>query len=196
MKKNVLPVFILLILFLSVTCKQKKKDKPDKEKFFPALSFIKSQIAHIDTSLYSIRKLVFVDSIKTDTLFVKREQFRELASDFLLLPDLSDTKYEDRFVEKNSFDTSLNRVILTLEPVEPEKEEIQRQEVLIRPDDAGDKVTSIIIDYLVNNKDSLVQKRLLWQVDKSFLVTTTRQLPGQPETITTYKVIWNETSDE
>ena len=37
---------------------------------------------------------------------------------------------------------------------------------------------------------------MLWQVDKSFQVTTIRQLPGQKETTTTYKVIWSEESDE
>jgi hypothetical protein len=196
MKKNLFLLVIILALLLSGACKQKKKEKRPEDRFFPVLSFIQSQVAHIDTSLYPIRKLVYVDSTRTDTLFIKREQFRELASDFLRLPDLSDSKFEDRYIEKRTFDTTLNRVILILEPVKPEKEEIQRQEVLIRPDNTGDRVTSIIIDYLLNNKDSLVQKRMLWQVDKSFQVIITRQLPGQAEMSTTSKVIWNEENDE
>ena len=196
MKKNLFLLIIISALLLPGACKQKKKEKPAEDRFFPVLSFIRSQVAHIDTSLYPIRKLVYVDSTRTDTLFVKREQFRELASDFLRLPDLSDSKFEDRYIEKKTFDTTLNRVILILEPVKPEKEEIQRQEVLIRPDNTGDRVTSIIIDYLLSSKDSLVQKRMLWQVDKSFQVITTRQLPGQAETITASKVIWNEENDE
>jgi hypothetical protein len=63
---------------------------------------------------------------------------------------------------------------------------------LIRPDPGGDKITSIIINSVNNSKDSSVQKRMLWQVDQSFQVITTRQLPGQPETISTIKVVWNE----
>ena len=33
---------------------------------------------------------------------------------------------------------------------------------------------------------------MLWKVDESFQVTTTKQLAGQPETTSTIKVIWNE----
>ena len=85
------------------------------------------------------------------------------------------------------FDETFNRVILTYLPVNPDKEEIQRQEVLIKPDPSGDKVTNIIIDNVINNQDSSVQKNMLWQIDKSFQVTTIRQLPGQPETTSTYQ---------
>jgi hypothetical protein len=193
MKKIWLLLFIPIALFSLFACKQKKKPKPENERFFPVLSFIKSQVAQVDTSLYSIRKITYIDSIRADTVYYPREQFRELAKDFLNIPDLGDSKYEDRFIEENTFDETLNRIILSYEPVNPEKEELQRQEVLIRPDPAGeDKVTNIIIDRLINTKDSLVQKKMLWQVDKSFQVTTIKQLPGQPETNSTFRVIWNE----
>jgi len=195
MKKIWPLLFISLALFSPIACKQKKKPKPENERFFPVLSFIKSQVAQVDTSLYAIRKITFIDSVRADTAYYPREQFRELAKDFLNIPDLADSKYEDRFTEKNTFDETMNRVILTCEPVNPVKEELQRQEVLIRPDPSGDKVTSIIIERLVNTKDSLVQKRMLWQVDKSFQVTTIKQLPGQPETSSTFRVIWNEDNE-
>lgn len=192
MKKIGLPLLSLLIL-LSCSCKNSKKDKRDDEtQIFPVLSFIKSQVAHVDTSLYTIRKVVYVDSTRSDTSFFNRDQFRELASEFLHLPDLADPKYKGRFTEKRSFDETLNRALFIVEPLNADKEEIQRQEVLIRPDPPNDQVTSIIIDYFVNNRDSSVQKRMLWQVDRSFQVSTTRQLPGKPETTSTYKVIWND----
>jgi hypothetical protein len=181
---------ISAIFLLSLTqCKEKETSK---EKFFPVLSFIQSQVADIDTSLYPIRKLVYVDSLRTDTIYMPREQFREAAKDFLSVPDLSAGKYAERYTEEKMFDETLNRVVLTYTPVKPQKEEIQRQEVLIRPDASGDKITNIIINHFVNTKDSSVDKRLLWQVDQSFQVTTTKQTKGQPEAISTVKVIWNE----
>ena len=94
------------------------------------------------------------------------------------------------------FDETLNSVLLTYIPVKPEKELIQRQEVLIRPDPSGDKITNIIINLSVDTKDSSVQKRMLWKVDNSFQVVTTRRLAGQPETIVTEKVIWGENEEE
>jgi len=196
MKKISLLVPVFLVLFLLISCKQKKKEKSAKERFFPVLSFIKSQVAHVDTSLFSIRKVIYVDSTKTDTTYYRREQFSSLATDFLNLPDIADPKYADRFKEEKLFDETLNKVIITYQPISPEKEEIQREEVLIHPDPSGDKITSIIIDYFINNKDSSVQKRMLWQVDRSFQVNTARQLQGQPEINSTYKVIWNEEDDE
>ena len=183
--KSVPAILVLLLVF---SCKQ----KDDREKFFPVLSFIKSQVADIDTSLYSIRKLVYIDSLRTDTFYIHRENFREEAKDFLSIPDLSALKYRDRYTEEKGFDETMNRVVLTYIPLKPEKEEIQRQEVLIKQDPSGDKVTNIIINSVVNTKDSAVQKRLLWKIDESFLVVTTKQLAGQPETTSAIKVIWSE----
>ena len=189
--KNIVRFYIpALFLLIFISCRQ--KEKINKEKFFPVLSFIQSQVADIDTSLYSIRKLVIMDSLRTDTIFIAREQFRQEAADFLTIPDLSSEKYEDRYAEEKQFDETMNRVMLTYTPLKPEKEEIQKQEVLIKPDPAGDRITNIIINRMLNTKDSSVQKRLLWKVDESFQVITIKQLNGQPETTSTVKVVWGE----
>ena len=167
-------------------------EKENKDPFFPVLSYIKSQVADIDTSLYSIRKLVYVDSLRTDTIFLHRENFRKEAKDFLSVPDISAPAYRKRFVEEKLFDETLNRVLLTYTPLNPDKEEIQRQEVLIKPDPSGDKVTNIIINSVINSRDSSVQKKLLWKVGESFQTTITKQLAGQPEKTSIVRVIWNE----
>lgn len=178
-------------LILSVSaCGHSKQN--NKEKFFPVLSFIQSQVAHVDTSLYSIRKIVYADSLKSDTIYIPREVFRKEAHDFLTIPDLAASQYADRYTEVKDFDETINRVLIVYTPVKPEKEEIQRQEVLIKPDPSGDRVTNIIINSIVNTRDSLIEKRMLWKVDESFQVTVIRQLAGQPETVSTYKVIWGE----
>jgi hypothetical protein len=188
--KKWLSVLSIAIIIIAPSCKNKKTD-PEK-KFVSAVSYFNNQVADVDTSLYSIIRLDFVDSIRTDTTYVRREAFREQAKDFLELPDISGSKYIDDYTESTRFDDMLNSVVITYTPKQLEKAVIQRQEILIKPDPSGDKVKSIIIDYLVNSKDSIVQKRMLWQVDRSFQVTTIRQLPGQEETISTKKVIWNE----
>lgn len=187
----------LLLLSLSAilgftSCKEEEK-KADGKEFFPVLSYLNSQVSAVDTSLYSIIRLDYVDSARIDTTYIPREQFRQVAAEFLAIPDLSSRKFRDRYTEKEQYDELTDRVILSYNPIDPSKEEIQSQEVLIKPDAAaGDKVTSIIINRLNNSRDSIVQKRLLWQVDESFQVVVMKQLPGQPETITRYKVSWNE----
>ena len=190
MKINFLFSIFTILSLLFNSCKPKEKDS--KEKFFPVLSFIQGQVAEIDTSLYSIRKFSTVDGLPADTIYIHREQFREAAKDFLSIPDLSSSKYEDRYIEDKQFDETMNRVILTYTSLKPEKEEIQRQEVLIKPDPTGDKITNIIINRIVITKDSSMQKRLFWKVDESFQVITIKQLNGQLETSSTVKVMWGE----
>jgi hypothetical protein len=169
-----------------------KKDKVPKEKFFPVLSFLKSQVKDIDTSLYAIKKLIPLDSLHTDTVYIPREKFREEAHDFLSIPDLALPEYANRYKEEKQMDETLGRVMLIYTPINPEKEIIQRQAVWIKQDPSEDKITNIIINSVVNSKDSLVEKEMLWKVGESFLVRATRQLPGQPETNSTVKVVWNE----
>src|SRR5689334_1712556 len=109
--------FAILFLFFVFSCKQKQKDKtPGAEPFFPVLSYIKSQVAHVDTSLYSIIKIAGSDSIQTDTTYIKREEFRGLAKDFLEIPDLADTKYKDLYTEENFYDEGMNKVFITYRP--------------------------------------------------------------------------------
>jgi hypothetical protein len=184
-------VLFLPCIFAMPSCKSKKKE-PEK-KFVSVLSLIKKQVAHVDTSLYSIVKITNTDSLPADTTFIPREEFREAAKDFLTIPDLSDEKVAKRFKEQTMFDETMKRAIITYTPEDPGKEEIQKQEFLVTPNIAtGDKVNNIIIDRVISNRDSFMQKNMLWQMDKSFQVVTILQKPGKPETTTTLKVIWND----
>ncbi len=192
--RKLLPVgFVLgLAVLFAWGCNNEDREPETKEKFFPAIPYIRSQVAKVDTSLYSIMRIVFVDSTHNDTTYLRREQFKDAASEFLALPDLTAADYKGRFKEENTFDETLGRVMIIYTPLNSKNETIQRQEVLIKPDTPEDKVTSIFINTNQSNKDSSIEKKLLWKVDESFQVTTIKQYPGKPETTSTYKVSWNE----
>jgi hypothetical protein len=183
----------ILLLFI-ISCKEEKKKEEPKSnaKFFPVIPYIKSQVAHVDTSLYSIRVVTPIDSLRNDTTYIRREQFADAARDFLSLPDISKPDYADRYTETDAFDETISRAQLLYTPIKVSDDLIKSQQVTIKPDPSGDKVVSIYITTSINTKDSLVEKKLLWLVDQSFQVTTIRQLMGQPEVTTTYKVVWNE----
>lgn len=185
-----LSLYALLACLILLSCKTKKAG-PEK-KYVSITSIIRNQVAAVDTSLYSIKRLDIIDSNRTDTAFIHREQFRTLARDFLELPDIASREMQDNFSEDTRFDEQMNTVVITYQPLKAANSVIQREEILITPNPGGDKIKSIIIDYLVNNRDSIVQKRMLWQVDRSFQVTTIKQAAGQDETIRTMKVVWNE----
>ena len=184
-------LFWLLVILAFYSCKTKKK-----EIFFPVLSFIKSQVAHVDTSLYPIKKIIWLDSIQMDPIYVKREEFRNLAKDFLEIPDLTDKKFRTLYTEEKFYDAGLNQVIFSYIPKKPDVVLIRRQEVLITPDPSGDKIKNIIIDLFIAGKDSSVQKKMLWRVDQSFQVATIVQKNDQAESTSILKVAWNEKEDE
>ena len=189
---------LLACVFFIIACGHKKPTGETKDSKFPILPFIKTQVAHVDTSLFAILQLNYIDSNRVDTFYHRREEFRKLAADFLDLPDLTDKSYIGRYKEEVIYDEMLGRVIIVSLPVNPDKEIIQRQELIVTPDLSGgeSKINNIIIDYLLNSKDSSVEKKMLWQADKSFQVTTIKQLPGKPETTNTTKIIWNEPGDQ
>ncbi len=183
------------ILFFSfgILAGCKKKNKKPERNYTSTLSLIKEQVAHMDTSLYPIMRIEYIDSLERDTVFIPREEFAAAAKDFLDIPDLADKKVAQRFKEEILYDAMINRVVITYTPEDPAAEEIQKQELLVTPAESPeDKVTKIIINRSVSNRDSSVQKNMLWQMGRYFQVTTTRQLPGKPETTTTIRVTWNE----
>jgi hypothetical protein len=184
------PFYLLLIgALLILSCKNKKTNPQDESSFFPVLSFIKSQVAHVDTSVYRIIKVVKTDSTY-DTTYLKREEFREAAKDFLSIPDISSDELKDDYTETKLFIQDLDQVALSYMPKKPDKE-ITRQEVMIKPDGDGDKVQSIFINRINNSKKGSVHKILFWEVDKQFKIVTLTQLPDQPEKTETVEVIWN-----
>ena len=186
--------FILLFGALFVgSCNDKKENKNEKN-FFPVLSFIKSQVAHVDTSVFRIIKIVKKDST-ADTSYLKREEFREAAKDFLTIPDISSEDLKDEYTETELFVEDLDQVALNYMPKEPNKE-ITRQEVMIKAGPDGDKVQSIFINRVNNNKSGSIQKILFWEVDKQFRVITLTQLPDSPETKETVEVKWNDFSSQ
>src|SRR5678815_3971900 len=85
MKKRSVSAVLLLAIFFYCSCKQKKNDA------FPAIDFIKGQVADVDTSVYRILKLVSLTDSTYDTTYVKREDFKILAKDFLETQNISKT---------------------------------------------------------------------------------------------------------
>ena len=187
--------FLWYLLLLTLSCKQKPKE--EEKKFISVLSLIEKQVAHIDTSLYAITRVVYSDSLHSDTAYIRREDFRSVAKEFLDIPDLSEKKVAKQYMEETRYDELLNRVIITYKPINSDDGEIKKQEIQVTPDLAtGDKVNNIIINRVINNRDGFLQKDMLWQIDKSFQVVTTTRQPGQPEKITTTKVTWNEDNNQ
>jgi hypothetical protein len=180
-------VSLSLLLF---ACNNEEENANEGSDFFPVISFLKSQVAHVDTSLYRIIKITTVGD-RSDTTYIRREDFRKEASDFLSIPDITKKRLRKDYKETEMYDESLGAVILSYMPTE-EDAEIRRQEVVIKPNPEGDKVTSIFIDQLTEKGKATVRKNMLWMVDRRFQVVTIGQNPDGTEKIEKLQVVWND----
>jgi hypothetical protein len=186
MKGNcILTLFFTILLYAS--CKEKKND------VFPALDFIKGQIANVDTSLYSIIKLTPVTDSSYDTTYVKREDFKNLAKDFLETPDIS-KKFGGKYTEERMMNNELGLAVFIATPKDKNLE-VQRQEVRILPGPPNDKVVSIYIEKFKTGSDSSVIKRMTWYADKKFQIVTIIQGKDNNEKTSIMEVIWNDKKD-
>lgn len=190
--KKMLPAAYLFAMAAIISCNQQKEEKG--KGFISVVSLIRAEVEHVDSSLYSIVKTVTYDSLRTDTFYIPREAFKNEAKDFLDIPDLSDKKVAKRYKDDSPiYDESLGRVIFRYVPVDPVKEEVKSQEFLATPvPGANAKINNVIIIREISNRDSFLQKKMLWQMNRNFQIVTTSQKPGKPEVITVTRVSWNE----
>src|SRR5436190_2992696 len=185
------PQFPLKVLLCSAffyfSCKQKKND------VFPVLDFIKAQVANVDTSVYSIIKLVPKTDSTYDTTYVKREEFKQLAKDFLETPDISKT-FGGKYTEERMMNNDLGLAVFIATPKDQDLE-VRRQEVRIEPDPPNDKIKSIYIEKMKNDKDSSVTKRMTWYADRKFQIVTITQEPNGEEKTSVMEVVWNQENE-
>ncbi|MFM8711317.1 MAG: hypothetical protein ACKOC7_08565 [Sphingomonadales bacterium] len=180
------------LLLLLLAC---KSSKDPSQHFISIPSLVEAQVAHVDSSLYSITRYDYrgTDTIPFDTIYISREEFRKEAAAFLSLPDLSLPRYAKRFTEESRYDELLERVIISYLPIDAKNEEMQKEELQVSPSVAtGDKVTTLLASKAINDRNGLRQEELIWLIDKSFTIVRTTQLPGQPAELITTKVSWNE----
>ncbi|RYZ24355.1 MAG: hypothetical protein EOO16_01315 [Chitinophagaceae bacterium] len=185
--------WLLLALPLSVLSCKEKEESPDESGTFPVLSFIKSQVRDVDTSLYTISKIVTFEN-RSDTTPLHRSQFRQEAQPFLSLPDITSRKWKDDYTETKLYDESLKRVVLFYTAKDPEAP-IQREQVLIDPDKGtSGEVSTIIVDLYEEKNGGSFHKNLMWEVNHQFMITESLPGPGGSERIRRTRVVWNDFS--
>ena len=186
-------VLLLVLFMLSVAaCKNKKSETGDASGFFSVVSYLQSQARHIDTSLYSITQVRSMQGAR-DTAYLRREDFKAAAQDFLSLPDIASKEFREKYTETKLYDEVLKKVVLSYQPKDrKDVEQITREDVIIEPgDEKGDQVQTIYIETVVNNDDSTVQKKMTWNVNKNFQVIKLVDKKDQPEAVLTTDVTWS-----
>lgn len=180
-----IPVFLLL------ACGDKKDEGTvDNSAFLPVASILRGQIKDVDTSLYNIMKIETKNDVP-ETTYIKREDFKKYAADFLALPDLTQKKWKGDYDEANFYDATLESFIHSY-TAKDEDLETRKQEVLTNQSPDGQlHIKTIMAETYEEEKGVTIRKNMIWHVDRRFQILTTRQKKNGPEEVEKLQVIWN-----
>jgi|GEM_PF-1022791 len=190
--KNFLIISALTIIFFTA-CKEKKdpvKEKePKEDRPISALSIIKGQLNHLDTSIYEVKKFETTNNV-TDSAYLKQDEIRKFAQPFLSLPEIADEGYYEKYTEDKLIDIEQNTLNIT-SIAKSDTAEIQKQIVIVSLSPTeNSKVQSIFIDRYIAKGDSTIEQKLFWVLDSYFSIRNIIEKENQPEKILTTKVTW------
>ena len=185
--KNYLIILALLTILFSA-CKEKKEVK--QEPPISALSIIKGQIKKLDSSMYAFTRYDKTD-LKSDTTYLQREEVSKHAEPFLTLSDIADKKNYEKYTEEKLIDAQTDKLSIISTLKENENSEVLKQIMIIDVADVSSaKVESIYIDRNITSKDSIIEQKLFWQIDKFFTINTAIIKENQPDKTHFIKVAW------
>src|SRR4051812_43018387 len=91
MRQLMLPLTGIALISV-LACRHERND------VFPAIDFIKSQVAAVDSSVDPILELRHLTDSTYDTVYLKRDDFNRLAREFTEAPDIS-KKFGGKYTE-------------------------------------------------------------------------------------------------
>lgn len=191
MKKQFV-IFASAITLLAACGNQQATEEASSDgAFFPVVSYLRGQVSHIDSSLYTLIQLNKSGN-GADTVYIAREDFKSITQPFTSLPDITAGKLKNKYTESRLYDETLDRFIITYTPKSHDEElEILRQDVVITPNTGdGDKVESIYIERQQSSDDSTVQQKMSWEVDNGFTIRSIIQKEAAPERLQNLEVLW------
>lgn len=161
----------------------------DVKEYFPVLDFIRSEIRFVDSLPIGIMKYTTQDG-KTDSGYIKLDEFHQLAQEFLP-SDLNKEAFESNFSETSFFDNT-TQYSSFLYASTRKNSNVSRIDVLVKPENVVyNKVKSIYMEKFSENADSAVIKKLYWKAGQNFQINTEIRTPKQEVATRQIKVVWN-----
>jgi hypothetical protein len=181
---------ILCFLFL-LGCKTKKKNaEVPADQFFPVPTYIKGELARLDTSLASFYKIEMAEG-RSDTVPIRNTEVRRYAADFANLPDISSPELKDDYQVTQAYDDILGSYVFMFTTTEDHP--VRREDVVLdtEPNPEGkNNIQSIFVERWENKEDTAIRKNMLWNAGKNFQITTITEASGTQKT-KRLQVVWN-----
>lgn len=154
--------------------------------FFPVADFLRTEISYVDSLPVGIKKYHIVGK-RTDSSYIKIEEFHRLASEFIT-PELDDSAMQKYYMESSFFDRSDNSATFFYKARDPSTV-IQRVDVVTTKGDVYDEVKSIYIEKRDTLTGKTINKRIFWKPKRNFqIVTIGSAAKGKADVV---KVVWD-----
>ena len=148
----------------------------------------KVQIRYVDSTPLAILKCETIGK-KTDSTFLRPDEFNRLAAEFLP-PEINADNLEKNFTENSFGDKTTGYLSFTYSPRD-KSQPLRRVDVVVSPGEGLDKVKSIYLEKVDKQSDTLMVRKMYWQAGHSFLVITSLQPSGRSPEVRQLKVVWN-----
>lgn len=164
---------------------------PDKEiTYLPVKDLIREDIRRVDSFAAGI--LLKHEAAKKDSSYIKLDQFKKLAEQFLL-PELDSSHFVQQY-SMESFMDETSEMINFIYPAKSDTATLRKVVVYIRPSLSVDKVNRIYMEKEFKEGNDFVQQKLTWVIEKYFYILTIRH-PQQGEPVSSVeRVIWDPQS--
>lgn len=163
----------------------------DKEiSYLPVGDLIREDIRKVDSFAAGI--LHKTESTKKDSSYIKPEQFKKLAEQFLPA-ELDSSNFQKNFGYESFMDET-TELINFIYPAKDPNSSLRKVVVYIKPSLTVDKVNRIYMEKEFKEGTDFVQQKLTWVIEKYFYILTIRH-PEKGEPVTKIeKVIWDAQS--
>ncbi|HEX2535585.1 MAG TPA: hypothetical protein VHK69_17705 [Chitinophagaceae bacterium] len=175
------------IALLAAGCSGKKKPAPE-EPYFPALPFFQSEIRHVDTSVFRIIAVRTVNG-RSDTQYIRREDFRKQAELFTTLPDI--TEQPEQYKETKMYDETTNEASFVYEATEPDLP-VRKQIIYAQPTPGGEAHITRVYVEKVQDAGNPATHKMTWEAGKYFRIISIVPKEKGFEQIVKTEVLWNE----
>ncbi|MBA4167276.1 MAG: hypothetical protein H0X41_07020 [Chitinophagaceae bacterium] len=170
----------------------KKDSTATPKSYFPVVSFIKGEIAYVDSLPVGIKK--YTGDNKKKYVYINPDEFHRLAAEFIP-HEISDSFFLKHYRETSFLDRSSNSATFYYVP-ENETLPVRRVDVLTMKGDVYDQVKSIYLQKNYRSGDTAFIKKLYWRPHNSFqIITEATKDSGQPRT-EIINVVWDNREEE
>jgi hypothetical protein len=189
----------LLFTFSIVACKNNDQStapadseavpkEQEPKSYLPIVSFINEDIRNVDAFAAGIL-LKTKTGQKTDSIFIKPEEFKNIAREFLV-PELDTAIFHNDFTEE-SIAEQATQTVNFIYTSNNDKTILRKAIVYASPSQVNHKISRIYMEKEKQAGDTTIKQKLTWKIKQYFIITEIRQTAQGFNSVITRKAIWD-----